>query len=144
MDLLRTLDRHREPEPVCEVLQRQLRELRSGGVSPEDLVVRQRVSKHRAEYTQSTRGVAALARAEHHGVEKHPGEDVRYVVVDDGARQLERVRLAFEDPDDYDADFYAEQLVRAAESVLSPLGWKCRRIRRYLRNTEEIGLAAFE
>ncbi|GAA0676433.1 hypothetical protein ACFQDG_01510 [Natronoarchaeum mannanilyticum] len=70
---------------------------------------------------------------------KRPGQSVQYVVVDD-ARSRERVRLAFELIDDYDADL----LVRACESVVSPLGWKRKRIRRYLRDGENLTLGAFE
>lgn len=43
---------------------------------------------------------------------------------DEDKQSRERVALADEDIDDYDADYYREQLVRAAESVLSPVGWR--------------------
>lgn len=34
------------------------------------------------------------------------------------------VRLPFEEPDGYDAEIYAPELLRAAESLVSPLGWE--------------------
>ena len=43
----------------------------------------------------------------------------------------------------YDADYYARLLVRAAESVVSPLGWDRTRIRRYLADGRTVSLSAF-
>ena len=140
---LETLDAHREPAPVCEQLRVQLAELRAGRVDPATLLVRRRVSKDREEYTQYTRNVAALERAAVQDFAVAPGEDVEYVVVDDDARSAARVRLAYESLDRYDADFYADLLVRAAESVLSPFGWDRRRIRRYLADTEDAAITAY-
>ena len=141
---IETFDAHRDPESVCDRLQRELGRLRSGGVDPADLIVTKRVSKPLGEYTQRTHTVAALQRAESHGVEKQPGRAIQYVVVDDDARTRERVRLDFEEPDSYDADFYANLLVRACESVVSPLGWDRSRIKQYLRKTRDVRLSAFE
>ena len=138
------LDRHRSPEAVCDLLKRKLGELRRGAVPSDQLVVTKRVSKRIEAYRQETHTVAALRRATDRGVDLQPGQSVRYVVVDDGARRQERVRLHFEACDRYDTDYYASQLVRAAESVVSPLGWDRRRIRRYVRGVEDVGLTAFE
>ncbi len=141
--LIRALDRYRDPAAVCDVLAARIEELRSGAVAPEELVIRQRVSKRPEEYTQRTRAVAALKRYEDKGVARQPGQDVRYVVVNDASRSMGRVRLHFEEIERYDAAFYVEQLVRAGESVLSPVGWDRERIRRYLQDGREVGLAAF-
>ncbi|WP_435178555.1 type B DNA-directed DNA polymerase [Halorussus sp. AFM4] len=149
-DLLDALDRHRKPAPVCDVLKRRLRDLRAGEVAPEDLLITRRASKRREAYDRRTRTVAALARAEDAGLDPRPGQSLEFLVVDDGApRERERVRLDFEVGGErgrdvgYDAEFYADRLVRAAESVLSPLGWDETRIRRYLRDVEEVRLSAF-
>lgn len=87
-------------------------------------MVRKRVSKPLEAYSQATLNVAALHRYREHGIDKRPGQDVRYVVVDDEAsRTPERVRLEFEIEGAYDPAFYATELIRACESVVSPLGW---------------------
>ncbi len=144
-DFMDTLDRHREAEPVLDVCQRRLQELRSGRVDPQALAIRKRVSKALEAYSQSTQTVAALERYQVYDVEKAPGEDVQYVVVDDGARQgAQRVRLPFEEPEDYDAEFYATLTIRACEAVVSPLGWDRNDIRRYLRDMVDVGLIAFK
>jgi DNA polymerase I len=148
-DLIRTLDRTDAAEAVCDRLARHLARLRDGEVDAADLTVVQRVSKPAAEYDRATRNAAALARAERVGLPAHPGQRVRYVVVDDGHEGADRVRLAHEleagDGDArYDAEHYADRLVRATESVLSPLGWNEARLRRQLSGTRDTRLGAFD
>ena len=142
-DLLDVVDETRDPEAVCARLRTAIGRLEARRVDPDDLVIRTRVSKRLAEYRQSTRTVAALQRCRLHDLERHPGQDVRYVVVDDNADGRERVRLAFEDVPDYDARFYTELLVRATESVTAPLGWDRIDIRRHLRGAANYELGAF-
>ncbi|WP_338728485.1 type B DNA-directed DNA polymerase [Haladaptatus sp. DJG-WS-42] len=143
-DLLDTLDSHRDAAAVCDRLRQHLRVLRQGDVDPKSLVIRKRVSKPLAGYSQRTHTVSALQRYANHGMARNPGQDVRYVVVNDGARSAERVRLHFEECDSYDADYYETLLIRATESVVSPLGWNRERIRRYLRGDRQLGLSAFD
>ncbi|WP_436347354.1 DNA polymerase domain-containing protein [Natronorubrum sp. FCH18a] len=143
------LDREREPEAVCDVLERRLGSLRRGEIDPSDLEITIRVSKPLSAYRNRTRTVAALERYEQHGIDRQPGQSIRYVVADDDARGPERVRLPFEagtsafEGGAYDADYYATQLVRACESVLSPLGWDRSRIRRHLSDGRPTRLSAF-
>jgi len=51
--------------------------------------------------------------------------------------------LAHEEIESYDASYYETQLVRAIESVLSPIGWDRTEIRREIAETRETDLAAF-
>ncbi len=106
----------------------------------EQLVERNRVSKTLEGYTQN---VAALRRARDQDLAVHPGQDIEYVVVDDEKSSQDRVALAHEEIESYDASYYETQLVRAVESVLSPLGWDPSKIRRYLSETREPELTAF-
>jgi DNA polymerase I len=131
------------PEAVVDALQRDLAALRRREVDPADLAVTRRVSKPAGEYTRETRAVAALRRYATHGVERHPGQSVEYVVVDDDADGRQRVRLRFEECEDYDVDHYADRLVRAAETVLSPFGWDRGRVERALRETRDLTLSSF-
>ncbi|MFC6716787.1 DNA polymerase domain-containing protein [Natrialbaceae archaeon GCM10025810] len=155
-EFVEALDRERDPAAVCDVLRRRLADLREGAIDPAELVITSRASRRLSEYRQRTRTVAALQRYERHGVDRHPGQSVEYVVVDDERRGPERVRLAFElegagdgaaafdaPRRAYDADFYADLLIRACESVVSPLGWTRRRIRRYLRDGHAVRLSTF-
>ncbi len=137
------LDRERDPEAVCDVFGRRLTELRDGAVDPTDLAITNRVSRPLADYSRRTHTVAALQRYERRGIDRRPGQSVTYVVADDDARGPERVRLALEEPREYDADYYARLLGRACESVVSPLGWDRSRIRRSLRDGRTVRLSTF-
>ncbi|MFH5800499.1 hypothetical protein [Haladaptatus sp. CMAA 1911] len=106
-------------------------------------MITNRVSKKREDYTQSTRSVAALKRAADLGLARAPGQSVSYVVVDDEKDSRERVVLASEEVDEYDVGFYRELLVRAAASVLSPLGWREKRVEQFLSSHDEISLKSF-
>ncbi|ELZ12173.1 DNA polymerase I [Halovivax asiaticus JCM 14624] len=146
------LDAESDPTAVCDRLRRHVSALERGAVDPADLVTTKRVSKSLEAYTQATHTVAALERHETVGVPRQPGQSVEYVVVDDGARRTsERVRLGLElggeletgSGPDYDVEYYTTLLIRAAESVVSPLGWDRGRIRGYLAESEPVSLSAF-
>ncbi|RDI72853.1 type B DNA-directed DNA polymerase [Halopelagius longus] len=143
-ELIEAVGRHRAPEPVCDRLARHRARLRRGDVSAEELARTARVSRPAGEYRRDTLVAAAVRRAERRGLSRAPGQDVRYVVTDADGDGIDRVRLDFEAPSDYDAAFYDDALLRAAESVLSPFGWDRGRIRRYLRPGRDATLAAFE
>ncbi|AQL44853.1 DNA polymerase I (plasmid) [Halorientalis sp. IM1011] len=142
-DLIEVFERHRSPEPVCDRLAAELDRLQGGGVDPERLVIDKRTSKRVDEYGQYTRTVSALERTADQGRDLHPGQHVAYVVVDDSKSSRERVTLASESPEEYDPDFYGDLLVRAAESVLSPIGWRRDDIGEYLASTNETTLTRF-
>jgi DNA polymerase I len=141
-DLVAALDEHREPAAVCDQLTGHLARLRRGDVDPLDLVCRARISQPLESYDQETHTVAALRRARDAGMDRAPGQTVRYVVADDEASGRARVRLPFE-ATGYDTAFYADQLLRATESVTAPLGWERDRIERYLRDDRNARLTAF-
>jgi DNA polymerase elongation subunit (family B) len=137
---LERLDATRDPDAVLALLLTQIDRL-AAGVDPGDLVIRTRVSQPAEAYTQRTHTVAALERAAAAGLEVHPGEDVRFVVVDDAADSADRVALAHEPIDRYDVAFYRDQLVRATASILRPLGMDAAAIRAALADTRELPLS---
>ncbi|MFC7098164.1 DNA polymerase domain-containing protein [Halobaculum marinum] len=131
------------PAAACRVLAGRLRDLRAGRVDPADLVIRTRASKDPAAYDRDTLTAAALARYDRAGVERSAGQGVTYVVTDDDARGAGRVRLAFEDPADYDTGVYRERLVRAALSVVSPFGWDREDVEAFLGDGRDARLSTF-
>jgi DNA polymerase I len=112
-------------------------------VPVEQLVERNRVSKSLEGYTQNTQNVAALKRARDQDLAVHPGQDITYVVVDDEKTSRERVALAHEEIESYDPSYYETGLIRAVESLLSPLGWDRSKIRRELAETRVTKVSAF-
>jgi len=142
-DCLERLDATRSPDAVLDRLQDAIDRLHAGTVPAEQLVERNRVSKPLEGYTQDTQNVAALQRARDQEVPVHPGQDIKYVVVDDGKYSRERVALAHEEIESYDVTYYETQLVRAVESVLAPLGWDRTEIHQELAGTREPELTDF-
>ena len=128
---------------MLDCLQDAIKRLHAGTVSVEELVERNRVSKPLEGYTQNTQNVAALKRAQEQDLAVHPGQDIEYVVVDDEKQSRERVALAHEEIESYDPSYYEAQLVRAVESLLSPLGWDRSKIRREFAGTRMTKLSAF-
>ena len=144
LDLIYTLDAHREPGPVVDRLGAWLRTLSAGDVDPADLSITKRTTKPAAEHDRDTHVAGALRRATDQGVAYQAGQSIRYVVTDDDARRpAHGVRLGFEDPTTYDPDYYERELLRAAESVVSPLGWTETEIRRHLRDVDDASLAVY-
>ena len=142
-DCLEQFDATRSPNAVLDRLQDAVTRLHAGTVPVEHLVERNRVSKPLEGYTQNTQNVAALKRARDQDLAVHPGQDIEYVVVDDEKNSQERVALAHEEIESYDASYYETQLIRAVESVLSPLGWDRTEICRELAEIQIPELTAF-
>ncbi|MFC6793913.1 type B DNA-directed DNA polymerase [Halobaculum halobium] len=142
--LIRTLDRTHDAEAVVSELATWLGRLEREEVPPSDLLITQRVSKRAEQYRHETVTVAALKRAKWKDCALAAGQRVEYLVFDDDARGLGRVRLSHEELRGYDTAWYRKQAIRAAESVLSPLGWDRERIRRTLVGYRDSRLSAFE
>ena len=141
---LRRFDETRSPEAVVRLLKGSIRDLHAGDVAVEELVIRNRVSKPIEGYSQNTQNVAALKRAQDQEIAVHPGQDIEYVVVDDEKSSRDRVALVNEDIESYDPSFYETQLIRAVESILLPVGWDRRDIRRELNNARDTTLLEFK
>lgn len=140
--LIAAFDEHRDPAAVCDRLQRFLADLESGAVDPAELVVEVWAAKPRAAYDRSTWTTAALERAAAAGIDVHPGQSASYVVVADDRDGRDRVRLA-DEAEGYDAGFYRDRLLRAAESVLAPAGWRRGDIEAYLADRTDAALGAY-
>ncbi len=106
----------------------------------ERLVERNRVSKPLEGYTQNTLNVAVLKRACDQDLAVHPGQDIKYVVVDDEKTLRERVALTHEEIKSYDRSYYETQLIRTVESILPQFVWDRNDIRRELNGTRVVGI----
>lgn len=144
MEMIEKLDNTMDAGAVIRVLEKHVEKLESMQVDPNELVKKKRTSKSLESYSVENRTVSALKRAEKHGIEIRPGQTIKFVVRDDEADPIERTRLDFEAAQgDYDPDFYTQELVRAAESVLSPLGIDRDDIRRRMSSISRKNLAQF-
>ena len=87
--------------------------------------------------------MAALKRARDQDLAVHPGQDIEYVVLDDENTSRDRVALAHESVETYDPFYYETQLVRAVESILSPIGLDQTDIKRELTGERQSGLVEY-
>ena len=112
------------PEAL-DVVDRYVDEVLSGTVPPDKLLVTRRVSKTLGEYRQVNDAVAALQQLEAEGIEVNPGEQVRFVITSARSRDLrDRVRAEpFVSEGEYDPGAYVDLVLRAAETMLMPMGW---------------------
>ncbi|MFB6209741.1 MAG: type B DNA-directed DNA polymerase [Candidatus Nanohaloarchaea archaeon] len=140
MEMIERYDEKRSVEEVLELLESCIEKLESGGVDPSDLIIEKNVSKKLEQYQVKNRNYSALKRAEINGLDVRPGQKVRYVVREDDAEPGDRVRLEFETEGRYDPDFYVTKLIRAAESILSPMGLDRNEIRERVEGPEEVSL----
>jgi len=143
-ECLRKFDDTHSPKAVIGVLRRALQKLNARDVDQADLIERNQVTKSLEAHTQYTQNVAALERARDLDLAIHPGQDIEYIVVDDEKESRDRVALPHESIENYDPSYYETQLIRAAESVLSPVGWERTDIRRELAETQDSRLDTFD
>lgn len=144
MEMIKALDKNMEPEDVIQVLKDRIVELQNYEVSIEDLVIKKKTSKRLKDYQVENRTVAALKRSHRHNIDVKPGQSIKFVVRNDDGLPYDRVRLAFEaEEKDYDPEFYRTQLIRACESILSPMGWDRDRIKERLNPSKKAKVTDF-
>ncbi len=122
----RTLEQARARVPaLLELLAEAVLRLRCGEARAGDLAITTTISRRPEEYRSNAAVAVAARQMARAGVRLHPGERIQYVITDAGAHLPEdRVRpLGLLGADwAYDAEYYVEQLLRASETVLGPLG----------------------
>ena len=128
----RTLAELRAALPeVLAILEETLVRLRSGEVTASELVVTNRLSQEVDRYRHNTVQAITARALDRHGAELHPGEAVQFVITDRKAKVPEdRVRpyTLLGTDWSYDADAYAQMLVRAGATVLELLGYSEERL----------------
>jgi DNA polymerase elongation subunit (family B) len=109
-----------------DVLRSYARTLLHGECDIHELVFSTRVTRTLGEYRVFNDRVAALTQLVREGVEVHPGETVRYVVLNHSSRDPQRrVRVLelIEGDEQYDRQKYLKYLLRVADSLLRPFGY---------------------
>lgn len=96
-----------------------------GGVSAEELALTFVMSREPGEYVHDTLQALAAKQLARAGAALHPGETVRYVIVDAKEKVKDwrvTAQALMEDALEYDAKKYLELVERAAEEVVGGLG----------------------
>ncbi|OFX15903.1 MAG: hypothetical protein A2V59_10870, partial [Armatimonadetes bacterium RBG_19FT_COMBO_69_19] len=118
---------------VLALLEETLVRLRAGEVTPEELVLTTHLSQEVADYRHNTVQAITARSLDRHGAQLHPGEAVQYIITDRTAKLPDdRVRpyTLLGSDWSYDAETYAEMLIRAGETVLELFGWTRARLTR--------------
>ena len=126
--------------PRCvDLIRGTAKTLRENRVPLGDLVLTKTVSRKLDEYLVMNATVAALRQLEKRGFAVEPGEYVRYVILDESAKEAEaKVRPAqfLTGTEAPDAQAYVRLICRAGETLFAPFGWTeerllaaCRRVR---------------
>ncbi len=109
-----------------QIVTRELDRLRAGHVPLHLLTIACSISKLPKEYKVNSLNAAVARQLEACGIELHPGERIRYVVMNkDADVDSDRVvpwALIGEGQDGYDVAYYEELFLRACEQVFAPLG----------------------
>ncbi len=116
---------------VLDILAEAVARLRGGEVGAADLAVTTTISRAPGDYRSNAAVAVAARQMARAGVRLHPGERIQYVITDADARLPDdRVRpLGLMGPDwSCDLDYYTDQLMRAAETLLGPLGFSLARL----------------
>lgn len=109
---------------LAEIVTRATDRLRYFEAPLEELLLKRKTSQEADEYKSNNVTAVAARQAVRAGVPLHAGEAVTFLVVDSKNRDPDsRIRLLkFLQPEEtYDADFYIEQVHRAAATILEPL-----------------------
>ncbi len=140
--------------PRCvDLIRGTAKALRENRVPLADLVITKTVTRKLEEYRVMNATVAALKQFAKRGFSVEPGEYVRYVILDESAKEAEaKVRpAAFLAGDEVpDAQAYVRLICRAGETLFAPFGYTeesllaaCRRVRDApvvdLRGAPELG-----
>ena len=140
LDLLTCLAGAEDADEIQEMLPQllnivkdYLERLHNGDVAIDDLVITQNISRSPGEYQQQCSQAIAAELAVRYGQDIQPGQPVRYVHTDTQSRHpLRRVALPHTSAaTHYDIDKYTELLLRATDTLLTPLGWNYERLTEY-------------
>ncbi len=116
---------------VLDILTEAIVQLRNGEIRASDLAVTTTISRRPEEYVNNAQVAIASRQMHRAGVDLHLGERIQYIVTDADAHiPDDRVRpLGLLGPDwSCDVDYYIDQLLRATETLLGPLGYSAARL----------------
>lgn len=118
------------------LMRRRINELRAGWVPLEKLVMGQKLSRELDAYKDPSPSARALMQLHEAGKDMRPGQRVKFLLVRSGAGVHAWDLPEKPDPRSLDVERYVELMLRAAGSVLQPLGYDTPRLREWLAGAE--------
>ncbi len=125
-------DLHAMVPDLLEIVRSHLAVLRSGRTNPMELVLRRHITREADEYTVNSVNAVVARMVDAMGVHLSAGESIEFIIIDQsGKRHPDKAKplalYAFEDG--YDIGVYTEFALKAAETLLLPLGYDLVRLK---------------
>jgi len=112
-------------ERTLEVLERYAFQLMEGKVSPMDLAITKRMTRRPEDYSHAVDTAIASRSLRCRGIRLEPGEEIQIIITSardkDPDSRVKPLTLTMDDRG-YDREKYLGLLIRAAETILKPLG----------------------
>ncbi|KXB04320.1 hypothetical protein AKJ49_02225 [candidate division MSBL1 archaeon SCGC-AAA382A03] len=117
-----------------QVLRKHVERIERGLVKLEDFAVTRKLSREPDSYKANARTAIVAKQLQEMGVELHPGQQVKYIVTNAGAKNPDyRVKpLQLVERKNYDQKWYMEKLIASGEELLNPFGYTREKIRSIL------------
>lgn len=152
MDMLKVMARANDIAELQELIPDVIEELRryadmimNGECDLKDLVFTSVVSKDLEYYHQLNNNLACLLQLKNKGLRVRPGEQVKYIITDAESKRYDRKVKVWQLAKGnerllYDKKKYLTLLLKAAESMLSPLGYTERKLADIVRPARQLTL----
>ena len=121
---------------AIERIREYIKTLRKFDINPLDLMIQKQLSKDVSDYENHTLQSIAARQLTKQGLRINPGETITFLIVDEKDPIPEKRVLANEfvtEDSNYDLAKYETMLIRAASTILSPLGYDNDRLQRSLK-----------
>ena len=147
-EIIETLSLARSPDELYLYVEKSLgiietysSQLRDGKIPPLELAISKRLTRRPDDYTHSVDTAIASQSLLARGVRLEPGEEIQIIITSakdkDPASRVKPLTFSLSDHS-YDKEKYLELLLRAAETILKPLGYDAHRLKKILSDQHKI------
>ncbi|MEA4957461.1 hypothetical protein SDC9_08571 [bioreactor metagenome] len=132
-------------EKAIKIIEKILKEVKSGNVSMKDMIIHTQITKRLSDYKQIGPHVVAAQRLEDKGMKIGRGTIIQYVVVR-GKGPISQRAVPFEDSEnyEYDPDYYIDnQIIPAVSRIMESFGYSKEKLKELGEKEKQKTLDAF-
>lgn len=133
------------PEKAREIVKKVIKDIASGGVAMNDMVIHTQITKKLSDYKQIGPHVMAAQKSIAKGRKIERGSIIRYVIVK-GKEPISKRAIPIEDTDDleYDPEYYLKnQVLPAVSRIMDSLGYSSDALAELAQKERQSSLDAF-
>lgn len=133
------------PEKAREIIKKVIKDVTSGGVSMNDMIIHTQLTKNLSDYKQIGPHVMAAQKSIAKGRKIERGSIIRYVIVK-GKEPISKRAIPIEDTDDleYDPEYYLKnQVLPAVSRIMDSLGYSSDALAEMAQKEKQSSLDAF-